>query len=160
MANAQSPNQPRCNLVPLNSVTRPNSPRKRLQESYGNEPEESTSHHLQSPPPGYPLCPGPSLFKSVSAFPRARLPRPQGRGRSDRAGPESSTRFRAPPGQPRPAASSALQLSSQQLPPPQGRSHALWTHLPQLPGARSLSRDSPVGFGGSWRLLSRHIPDQ
>ena len=64
MANSQCPNQPRCNLVPLTSVTRPNSPRKRLRESYGNEPEESTSHHSQSPPPGHPLCPGPSLFKS------------------------------------------------------------------------------------------------
>lgn len=64
MTNAQSPNQPAAIWLPLNSVTRSNSPRNRLQESYGNEPEESTSHHLQSLPPGYPLCPGPSLFKS------------------------------------------------------------------------------------------------
>lgn len=163
MANSQPPNQPRYNLVALISETRPNSPRQRLQGAtemnLKSRPDITCKALLQVTL----LCPSPSLKSQLQLLPWARLPRPPPRGprRSDPPDlirePEPRTLLCAPSKQPPLAAASALRSPSHRLPQPWARSSALWTHFPQIPGASSLSRDSPVGFGITWRLLSRHI---
>lgn len=151
MANSQPPNEPRCNLVALLSVTKQNSWAEAA-GSYENEPGGDLT----------------SLAGSSSRSPSRPLPLPTFSGPSggSRPGHASSARGDQAPGAccardlglcpcsarrgPRPLRPPVARPTGSRRPGDTG------DPLP-VPG-RSLSGDSPVGLGRSWRRLSRHIP--
>lgn len=151
MANSQPPNEPRCNLEALLSVTKKNSWAEAA-GSYENEPGGDLT----------------SLAGSSSRSPSRPLPLPTFSGLSggSRPGHASSAR-----GDQAPGARCARDLGlcpcsvrrgPRPLRPPVARPTG--SRRPGDTGARlpvpglSLSGDSPVGLGRSWRRLSRHIP--
>lgn len=97
--------------------------------SYGNEPEESTRHHSQSPPPRSPSLPLSLTLQVLVAAPsQGTPPSPTAAGSRAlrRAGPEPLTLLRAPPGQPLPSVGCARPA-----------------HVPPAPTARALAPFGP-----------------
>lgn len=157
MAKSQPPNRSPCNSVALISATKQNS--QRLQGAMAMNLRSRPDITRRALLPGHPLCPFPSLFRSqLRLLPRARLPRPrpQGPGRSVAPDPSRWPCSVRLPGSRSPRSAVPARCTSHRLPPPALSRPS--DPSPQLPGAGSLSRDSPVGVGRSWRLLSTHIP--